>query len=368
LALLTLTSLCAATSRSAESGPPTWSAQAAAKYLDARGEWWLGWSSSARGQGTSCISCHSALPVALARPALGKALGETEPGAVEKKLIDNVKKRVANWEKIVAAPGQDKDPFVPFYPASKKPSALGTEAVLNALILVNHDARWSKGTLAEPTRQALSILWSQQKPNGAWLWLDFGLRPWEKEGAYFGAALAAVAVGTADEAYYDQGTAKANTKALKDYLRSEFPKATLHDRVAALWAASVLPGILAEPEKNKLKDELFALQEADGGWSLPKLGTKSAGKDSWKAYKVLPQGTTADGYATGFVVLALKRSGVGADQPNLKKAIAWLNARQKDGTWPVNFVNRDRDPQNDVGKFMRDAGAGFASLALLEQK
>lgn len=366
LTLITLAALPA--NISLAGAPPAWSPQAAAKYLDERGEWWIGWSSSARGQGTSCLSCHTAVPYALARPVLGKHMGEAEPGAVEKKLIDTVKKRVANWDKIVTAQSDDKDPFVPFYPASKKPSALGTEAVLNALVLTHHDARWHKGTLAEPTRQALFTLWTQQKPNGAFLWLDFGLRPWEKEGDYYGAALAAVAVGTADEGYYDLATVKGSVKTLKDYLKTEFARATLHDRVAALWATSVLPGILAEDEKNQLRDDLYALQEPDGGWSLPRLGRKTSSADIWKAYNALPQGTAADGYATGLVVLALKRSGVAADQANVKKALAWLNANQKDGTWPVNFINKDRDPQNVVGKFMRDAGTSYASLALLDQK
>src|SRR5262245_29732994 len=101
---LTLTSLVLVVwfAAAAVGQEPAWNPKAAAKYLDERGEWWLGWGSSARGQGTSCISCHTALPVALARPALAKQLGETEPAAVEKKLIANVQKRVANWERISA--------------------------------------------------------------------------------------------------------------------------------------------------------------------------------------------------------------------------------------------------------------------------
>src|SRR5712664_1942509 len=72
---------------------PTWNPAAAAKYLDSRADWWLHWSSSARGQGTACISCHTTLPFALARPALAARLGETELGSTEKKLIDVLKKR-----------------------------------------------------------------------------------------------------------------------------------------------------------------------------------------------------------------------------------------------------------------------------------
>src|SRR5437870_5229723 len=106
-----------------------WSPKAAAKYLDGRAEWWLNWSGAARGQGTACLSCHTSMPFALARPALGEQLGETTAGAVEKRLFDGLKKRVDNWDKIVAPTGSDKDPLVPFYAQNRKPSALGTESV-----------------------------------------------------------------------------------------------------------------------------------------------------------------------------------------------------------------------------------------------
>ena len=47
------------------------------------------------------------------------------------------------------------------------PEAALREAVLNALILVNHDVRRAKGTLSAATKQALAHLWEQQQPNGA---------------------------------------------------------------------------------------------------------------------------------------------------------------------------------------------------------
>ena len=72
-----------------------------------------------------------------------------------------------------------------------------------------------------------------------------------------------------------------------------------------------------------------------------------------------------DGVATGLVVLALKRAGVGADNPKLKKAVTWLTTRQKEGTWPVIYL-KPREPNTNVGRFLRDAGTVFASLALME--
>ena len=48
----------------------SWNPKAAASYLDYRAGWWMEWTGSARDHGTFCISCHTALPYALSRPAL----------------------------------------------------------------------------------------------------------------------------------------------------------------------------------------------------------------------------------------------------------------------------------------------------------
>jgi squalene-hopene/tetraprenyl-beta-curcumene cyclase len=306
------------------------------------------------------------MPFALARPALGEQLGETAAGLVETRLIDNLKKRVENWEKIVSATISDKDPFIPFYAKERKPSALGTESVVNALILVNYDAKRGKGALSASTKKALDHLWQQQQQDGAWLWLNFGLNPWEKDGAYYGASLAAVAVGTAGKNYSDRADVQPKVAALTKYLKTQFPNQPLHHRVMGLWASSRLPGILTDEDKKQLIKELLSVQEPDGGWSLPKLGQKTAGKDAWKSHGAYPEGTVSDGYATGLVVLALKRAGLAAENPKLKQAIGWLITQQKEGAWPANYVNRPRDPQENVGKFMRDAATAFAILALTE--
>jgi squalene-hopene/tetraprenyl-beta-curcumene cyclase len=354
------------TARGGEAAETAWDPGAAAQYLDGRADWWLGWSGSARGQGTACLSCHTSMPIALARPALGARLGEKAPGTVEARLIDGVKKRVESWEKVVADGGPEKDPFRSFYSKERKPSALGTESVLNALILVNHDSRRGGGALGAPTRKALGHLWEQQKDNGAWLWLDFGLNPWEKDGAYYGASLAAVAVGTAGRDYYDRPDVQAKVTVLKSYLRTPTPNQPLHHRALGLWASTRLPGILDEAGQKELVDELWSVQEADGGWSLARLGKTAAAAGNWKSQAVYPEGLAGDGYATGLAVLALKGAGVAAEDPRLKKAVGWLLTHQKDGSWPASYLNRKRDPQEDIGKFMRDAATAFAALALTE--
>ena len=84
---------------------PSYNGKAAATYLDSRMTWWTTWPVSARDHGTFCVSCHTVLPYAMARPALRKTLAETSPSAPEHKLLDNVTKRVRMWH--------DLEPFYP---------------------------------------------------------------------------------------------------------------------------------------------------------------------------------------------------------------------------------------------------------------
>ena len=68
--------------------------------------------------GTTCISCHTAGPMSLARPLLGK------PSETEEKLIANVNKRVTSWDTIAKYDGTDDEALRPFYGNSKAVSEL----------------------------------------------------------------------------------------------------------------------------------------------------------------------------------------------------------------------------------------------------
>ena len=112
----------------------SWNARAAAGYLDERMEWWLHWPNAARDHDTACVSCHTALPYALARPALHALLAEREPSPQERAMVAHVEKRVRMWREVE-----------PFYPDQtrglpKSSESRGTEAVLNALVLAARDA------------------------------------------------------------------------------------------------------------------------------------------------------------------------------------------------------------------------------------
>jgi len=167
-----------------------WDREGAAKYLDERMDAWFANAKKLRtGQGvTTCVSCHTVVPYALSRPVLRRAMHVSTRTPQEVRLLEGVARRVETY-----------DAHQPFYDGSegKKTESRGTEAVLNALILSSADAERGRREPSEPTRKALRRLWETQRPDGAWEWLDFGLEPFESAGAaYYGATLAALAIGT----------------------------------------------------------------------------------------------------------------------------------------------------------------------------
>src|SRR5262245_11102495 len=88
--LLAATVAIAAETPAAEGTSRGFDAQAAARYLDARADAWSAWPNAQRDRGTFCISCHTTLPYALARPELREPLGERQPSAAESKILTNL--------------------------------------------------------------------------------------------------------------------------------------------------------------------------------------------------------------------------------------------------------------------------------------
>lgn len=333
-----------------------WDMRAAAAYLDARQTWWSAWPNAARDHQTACVSCHTALPFALARPSLRAALHESEPANPERKLIDDVVKRVLMW--------RDVEPFYPDQTNGlpKTSESRGTEAVLNALVLATRDA--AAGKPSDEARTAFDNLWALQfrrgKPAGSWAWLNFHLEPWESDdAAYFGATLAAVAVGTEPGGYAAQPNIQDRIVALRAFLRQGAAAQSAFNRAVLLWAGSTLPDLLTSGERSGIVDSLFAKQNADGGWALGTLG-------DWKRSDGTVVGAESDGYATGLVAFSLERAGLASNDAHFVRALAWLVAHQDSATgkWTATSLNKRRDPATPPANFMSDAATGFAVLAL----
>jgi squalene-hopene/tetraprenyl-beta-curcumene cyclase len=335
-------------------------AKAAAAYLDARAEWWSTWPNAARDRGTFCISCHTTLPYALARPALHAVLGERDPSAAEAKILNNLLTRARNWHDIE-----------PFYPdqtrgVPKTSESRAIEAVMNALVLSRRDAR--TGHLSDDTRTALGVMWSLQMKtgpnNGAWTWLNFNYEPWESPNSpYFGASLAALAVGSAPDGYAASPEIQDRLKALRGYFESQHATVSLLNQFMGLWASGRIPGLLTDQQRQATVDAAFTLQQTDGGWSTSSLGT-------YQRVDKTENDTKSDGYGTALAALALQEAGVGRNDPHIVKALDWLRRNQDraTGRWVATSLNKQRDPDSDQGKFMSDAATAYAVLALTYKK
>jgi squalene-hopene/tetraprenyl-beta-curcumene cyclase len=326
--------------------------------------WWLGWRNAARDHETSCVSCHTAVPYALARPALRAVLTEPDPPAPERRLLDNVVKRVRMWREVE-----------PFYPDQtvglpKTSESRGTEAVLNALILARRDAASgdprdaAHRTLSDDARLAFDNLWVLQlrtgDQKGSWAWLNFHYEPWESTASpYFGAALAAIAIGTAPEGYASRPEIQERLNMLLAYLQRGADTEHLFNRMMVLWASSALPSLLTSARREAIVGAVLAQQEADGGWSTSALGP-------WKRVDGTALDAASDGYATGLAVLVLRRGGLSSDDGRLRRGLDWLAAHQdaETGMWRASSLNKSRDPTSDIGKFMSDAATAYAVLAL----
>jgi hypothetical protein len=371
IAVLLVASSCAAATHATAGDTSAvrsgaWDAAAAAKYLDSRQEWWQEWPHAQKDHGTVCVSCHTQVPYALARPLLRKNLGEQAVSDPERAMLDSIIKRVKLGDQVTTfytdaehGPGKTKE-------------ARNAEAVNNALILVSYESANAKNTPADlkpATEKAFAAMWALQEQTGskagAWIWQNFHFSPWEApESEYAGAAMAAIAVETAPGRYAEDAKIQPNLNLLRGYLRREEPNQPLINRITLLWAAAKMPGLMTEPEKKALAAEVYAKQHEDGGWCLTDLG-----QGTWKRHDATPYPEASDGYATGLIVLALEENGLGKS-PEAKRGIGWILANQDkaQGLWPASSVNVKRDPKSDIGKFMSDAATGYAVLALEERR
>ena len=342
----------------APTGDLGWDPKAAAKYLDARAEFWSTWPNASRDRGTFCISCHTTLPYAIARPVLRSLIDERAPSAAESKILNNLLTRARNWREVE-----------PFYPdqtrgVPKTSESRAIEAVMNAVVLSRRDAR--AGHLSDDTRTALDVMWSLQMKtgpnNGAWTWLNFNYEPWESSNSpYFGASLAALAVGSAPDGYAASPEIQDRLRALRGYFDRQHASVSLLNQLMGLWASGAVRDLLTAAQQKATIDAALALRQADGGWSTSSLGT-------YQRVDKTPNDTDSDGFATALACLALQAAGV--DDPRIASGLDWLRRHQDPATgrWTASSLNKQRDPESEPAKFMSDAATAYAVLALTYHK
>jgi squalene-hopene/tetraprenyl-beta-curcumene cyclase len=310
-----------------------WNPKLTAEYLDTRQKEWAEWPAASAPGGT-CFSCHTGMTYLLARPELRRVLGESGPVRYETAVLDGLRARV-----------NLKEGYAHFTKEPLSSQALGVETIFAALFL--------------QTGQAFDRLWALQigegKDRGSWPWFQLDLDPWETTASpYYGATLAAIAIGAAPPEYRNRPDVREHVAALTAYLQREQSSQPLHNRLMLLWAA------LAPSGREQLIGEVFEKQQPDGGWPLAALGP----------WKERPQASAAAGsnaYATGFATFVLLKGGVDRADPRLTRALHWLQTHQNEqGYWEASSMNKHYNPGSMQDQFMRDAATGFAALALIE--
>lgn len=339
--------------------PRPWNKQAAAKFLDDRETWWQAWPRAQKDHGTLCISCHTVVPYAMARPELRHDLTEPATTEPEQVMLASVQKRVGDWAGMA-----------PFYPdekygKGKAAESRATEAVLNAVILASYDRTLSK--VRSVTRNAFDEAWALQEADGplagAWKWQDFHLGPWEStESGYQGAALLMVEAVNLPGGFAREPRTRVHLDRLQQYLRRTYAVQPVVNQLYVLWASAKEPGLLTNEQRKALVDALIELQQADGGF-------RTAGLDARERVDHTPEPTMSDGYATGLVALALEAVEISRDDATLRRSVDWIAAHQQaDGAWTAVSLNKERDPKTDPALFMTDAATAYAVMALEGQR
>ena len=271
-----------------------------------------------------CVTCHTNGAYLMGR---AKLKGNPAPHAAVRSFFEEY---VAGWK-------------------NKQPGPHGVVATASALAL--DDA--ANGQLSETTRYAFAEAWKTQREDGSWDWLKCGWGPYESDDHY-GVTLAAIAVANAPEKYATSKTATSGFKKLLTWLRQNEPKLA-HQKGMMLWLSEAAPQSSLKKDKARWQKDLIDLQQKDGGWAIATLGDwKRADNTS----QILDQ---SDGYGTGFVLFVLRKSGIAANHPAIRRGIQWIKSNQREsGRW---FT---RSTYNDKHHFITHAGTTFALLALAE--
>ncbi len=350
-----------------------WNREAAAAYLDQRMDIWFekGEKLQTGAARTTCVSCHTVIPYALARPALRRAMHVNELTPQEARLVDETSRRVQASDRNSSCTRRDEG------------QSNGTEAVLYALILASADAGAAFVSRATRHVARLTRMWQTQRDDGAWDWLDVGLEPFESiDSAYQGAAFAALAVGLAPT--LSTGPERARSRqAARRTCGTIMPVRTSTTASGACWRPHRCRAVAAVRRSRRLSVSCSAgrakmaagRSNGLGGWRW----NRTAAPFQSPGQRDQELAAQSDGYATGLIVYTLRQAGVPAEhaidqeRPAMAQSSPAADSRRRSGmarlARPLSQLRsrarRCQRRSRGSRLFMSDAATAFATLGLL---
>lgn len=276
-----------------------------------------------------CGSCHTTIAYLMARPLIG---GPNDRGP---------------WDEV----REDVSTFAFDRIAQHAEDAAFIAATTVAALAVGDEV---SGRILQPdTRALFAYLWKSQTPDGNWIVPQKGMLPFLERDPGYVAFMVALGIGYVPNRYYSDPSAKAGFSKLQAFIRSHLPSGA-HGKAVLLWASVRTPGLLNAKERTNYAHSILAVQQEDGGWALPSMGT-------WPRRDGAPNDPhVSDGYATSLAALALCQRGYSVKDAPIRRAVAWIQHNQRvSGRWYTRSLYSDR-----FQNYLSNMGTAYAVMAL----
>jgi squalene-hopene/tetraprenyl-beta-curcumene cyclase len=291
-----------------------------------------------------CVACHTNGSYMVARPLMTQQLGPPQK-ELREFFVTTLQGELATD------------------PKDLKPEYDSTQAVYVAAGLAIWDAHVTH-RLSPETAEALDMMFKLQRADGDWTISDDNNPPLESN-RYQLATVAARAVGNAPGWLAEQHgkPVEAKINLLENYLRAEGKVQGDYDRTDLLWAAAELPGLLDAQRMQQLVAMISTHQMPDGGWSIRTFARPEEWGKGNRAQKLRAEpdfvDPPSDGHMTGLAIIALRKAGVPASDPRIRRGVSWLLTNQRSsGRWWTRSLNRDG------WQFISYSGTVYPLLAL----
>ena len=313
----------------------TASLEMAKRFLDAVAVAWV--------RQNKCGTCHTSLAYLAARPLLG-SMDDPAPKEVREAMISYIER----ISKRVATPGEN-----PLPPEGTPRSPLHMRLPTAAMLAVGDGIA---GTVDPRIVAEFDPIWKVQRNDGSFYWPTVsGMLPFLERDADYVTALVALGAGYLPKSYLERQEVAASLAKTVSYLMSQ-PAKDLHAEMVLTWAGIRTPGLADSNRTVRVIERLRSLQRADGGWSLPSLG-------SWKRHDGPPNDAVngpSDGYATGLATFLLCQVGGTETVEPIRRGLAWIRTNQRtSGRWFTRSLYSDQ-----FQHYLSTFGTAYAVMAL----